>query len=74
MHTAKAKAAYFGLVFAAEVWLAVALRGRSAGEYIAPRGPVSGVVDVSMLLWYALMPAILSRDERICRRAGNRGR
>lgn len=73
MHTAKAKAAYFGLVFAAEVLLAVALRGRSVGEYIAPRDPVSGVVYVSMLLWYALMPALLSRDERICRRAGNRG-
>jgi hypothetical protein len=49
------------------------LRGRSLAEYIASRDPVSGGVYLSMPLWYALMPAVLSRYERIGRRAGNRG-
>jgi hypothetical protein len=73
MQTAWKGAAYFGLVFAAGVLLAVALRGRSLAEYIASRDPVSGGVYLSMPLWYARMPAILSRYERIGRRAGNRG-
>jgi hypothetical protein len=41
---------------AAELLLAVALAGRSVGEYIRSRDPVSGSVYLVMLVVFALMP------------------
>lgn len=45
----------------AELLLAAALQGRSVGQYIASRDPVSGAVYLGMLLLFALMPALLAR-------------
>ncbi|HYO28349.1 MAG TPA: hypothetical protein VER68_08745 [Azonexus sp.] len=50
-----------GLLVAAEVLLAVALQDRSLGEYVASRDPVSGMVYLSMLALFALMPLVLAR-------------
>ena len=61
------------LLLAAELLLAAALQGRSVGEYIASRDPVSGSVYLLMLLLYALMPAIRLRYERSRPRAGDGG-
>ena len=61
------------LLLAAELLLAVALQGRSVGEYIASRDPVSGAVYLLMLLLYALMPAIRLRYERSRPRACDGG-
>lgn len=50
-----------GLSLAAELLLAVALAGRSVGEYIASRDPVAGSVYLLMLLVFALLPLMLAR-------------
>lgn len=49
------------LLVAAELLLAVALSGRSLGQYLVARDPVSGAVYLAMLLVFALMPAVLAR-------------
>ena len=49
------------MLLLAELFLAAVLQGRSVGEYVASRDPVSGSVYLAMLLLFALMPAILSR-------------
>jgi hypothetical protein len=54
-----------GLSLAAELLLAVALAGRSVGEYIASRDPVSGSVYLVMLLVFALLPLVLARKQGI---------
>lgn len=46
---------------AAELLLAVALAGRSVGDYIASRDPVSGAVYLGMLLVFAVMPWLRRR-------------
>lgn len=51
------------LLFAAELLLAVALQGRSVGDYLASRDPVSGGAYLAAVLAYAAMPAILARFE-----------
>ena len=61
------------LLLAAELLLVAAFQGRSVGEYIASRDPVSGSVYLLMLLLYALMPAIRLRYERSRPCAGNGG-
>jgi hypothetical protein len=43
----------------AELLLATVLQGRSLGQFIASRDPVSGSVYLAMLLLFALMPWIL---------------
>ena len=50
-----------GLMIAAELFLAAVLQGRTLGEYIATRDPVSGGVYLVMLALFALMPLILAR-------------
>jgi hypothetical protein len=50
-----------GLMLAAELLLAAFLQGRSLGEYVASRDPVSGSVYLAMLVLFALMPLILAR-------------
>ena len=45
----------------AELLLATLLQGRSLGQFIASRDPVSGSVYLGMLLLFALMPSILVR-------------
>jgi hypothetical protein len=50
-----------GLMIAAEVFLVAVLQGRTLGEYIATRDPVSGSVYLAMLVLFALMPLILAR-------------
>jgi hypothetical protein len=50
-----------GLSLAVELLLAVALAGRSVGEYIASRDPVSGSVYLVMLLVFAFLPFVLAR-------------
>jgi len=45
----------------AELLLATVLQGRSLGQFIASRDPVSGSVYLVMLLVFALMPFVLSR-------------
>jgi hypothetical protein len=50
-----------GLMIAAELFLAALLQGRSLGEYVASRDPVSGSVYLAMLAVFALMPVILAR-------------
>ena len=52
------------MIVLAELLLAAVLQGRSVGEYIASRDPVSGSVYLAMLLLLALMPAILSHIGR----------
>ncbi|MGD2130730.1 MAG: hypothetical protein PVJ33_08225 [Lysobacterales bacterium] len=41
---------------AAELLIAVVLAGRSVGDYISARDPVSGAVYIAMLCLFALMP------------------
>ena len=48
----------------AELLLATWLQGRSLGQFIASRDPVSGSVYLAMLLLFALMPAILGLRQR----------
>ena len=49
----------------AELLLAVAMAGRSVGEYIASRDPVSGSVYLGMLALFAVMPWLqLRRTQR----------
>jgi hypothetical protein len=48
------------LLLAAELLLAVALQGRSVGQYIASRDPVSGSVYLGMLALFAAMPLMLA--------------
>jgi hypothetical protein len=50
-----------GLLVAAELLLAVALRNQSLGEYIASRDRVSGSVYLAMLFLFSVMPLILAR-------------
>lgn len=50
-----------GLLLAAELLLSVALQGRSLGQYIASRDPVSGGVYLAMLALFAAMPLIIAR-------------
>lgn len=50
-----------GLSIAAELLLAVAINGRSVGQYIASRDPVSGSVYLLLLLVFALLPLALAR-------------
>jgi len=52
---------FLGLLFlvAAEVGLGVALRGLSVFQAVMDRDPVSGVVYVSALVLFALMPALV---------------
>lgn len=50
-----------GLLVAAEVLLAVALRERTLGEYVASRDPISGIAYVAMLALFALMPLVLAQ-------------
>ena len=49
------------LLISAELLLAVALQGRSVGQYIASRDPVSGTVYLASLVLFAAMPTILMR-------------
>jgi hypothetical protein len=51
------------LTLVAELLLAVALAGRSVGEYIASRDPVSGSVYLVMLVVFALMPLGVARKQ-----------
>jgi hypothetical protein len=46
----------------AELLLAVALAGRSVGEYIASRDPVAGAVYLALLILFAAMPWLRRRD------------
>jgi len=54
-----------GLSLAAELLLAVAMAGRSVGQYLASRDPVSGSVYLVMLLFFALLPLLLARRKAI---------
>ena len=45
----------------AELLLAVAPQGRSVGQYLASRDPVSGSVYLGALILFAAMPSILLR-------------
>jgi len=49
------------LLLAAEFLLVVSLQGRSVGQYIASRDPVSGSVYVASLIFFAAMPSMLLR-------------
>jgi hypothetical protein len=49
------------MLMAAELMLSVALTGRSVGEYLAGRDPVSGSVYLLMLAVFAAMPALVRR-------------
>lgn len=49
------------LLVAAELLLGLALQGRSLGQYLAARDPVSGSVYAGMLLLFAILPALLAR-------------
>jgi hypothetical protein len=49
------------LLLAAELVLVLVLQGRSIGEYVASRDPVSGSVYLAMLVLFALMPSIIAR-------------
>jgi len=48
------------LLVAAEILLAVVLEGRSVGQYVAGRDPVSGSAYLAMLVVFALMPWLLA--------------
>ena len=50
------------LLLGAEFLLAVALQGRSVGQYLASRDPVSGGVYLVLLLLFAAMPLLLARQ------------
>jgi hypothetical protein len=52
-----------GLSLAAELLLAVAMAGRSVGQYLASRDPVSGSVYLVMLLFFTLLPLLLARRQ-----------
>ena len=58
---ALAGALSLSMLVAAELLLAVALAGRSVGEYIASRDPVSGSVYLMMLVVFAAMPWLRHR-------------
>jgi hypothetical protein len=60
------------LLLAVEAGLVVALQGRSVGEYVASRDPVSGGVYLASLLVYAAMPGVCARWRY--RRSHGRGR
>ncbi len=49
------------MLVAAELLLAIAIAGRSLGEYLASRDPVSGSVYLGMLLVFAAMPWLRRR-------------
>jgi len=48
----------------AELLLATVLQGRSLGQFIASRDPVSGSVYLAVLLLFALMPSVLGHIHR----------
>ena len=50
------------LLVVAELLLAVVLAGRGFCEYVASRDPISGSVYLAMLLVFAAMPWLLTRD------------
>jgi hypothetical protein len=52
--------AALALSVVAELLLATVLQGRSLGQFIASRDPVSGSAYLVMLLLFALMPALLA--------------
>ncbi len=54
-----------GLLVVAEFLLVVAIQGKSLGEYVASRDPISGTVFLVMLVLFALMPLILARLQLI---------
>lgn len=49
------------LLMGAELLLSVVLAGRSIGEYLSSRDPVSGTVYLGMLALFALMPWLRAR-------------
>lgn len=49
------------LLIGAELLLAVAVQGRSVGQYIVSRDPVSGTVYLAALVLFAAMPSIFLR-------------
>jgi len=53
--------AALALLLGAELLLAVGLEGRSIGQYVAGRDPVSGSAYLAMLVLFALMPLLLAR-------------
>lgn len=53
--------AALALLIGAELLLAVGIEGRSLGEYVAARDPVSGSAYLAMLALFALMPLLLAR-------------
>jgi hypothetical protein len=55
------------LLVLSELLLAVALAGRSVGQYIASRDPVSGSVYLAMLALFAAMPWLRSGPARLGR-------
>ena len=65
--------AALAMMVGAELLLATVATGRSVGEYLAARDPVSGSVFVAMLLLFALMPGIVAREEQGGRAAQRRG-
>ena len=56
-----AGAVALGFLMVAELLLAVAIQGRSVGEYLASRDPVSGSVYLASLGLFAVMPCLLIR-------------
>ena len=50
------------LLLGAEFLLAVTLQGRSVGQYLASRDPVSGSVYLVLLVLFAVMPLLLARQ------------
>jgi hypothetical protein len=51
-----------GILIAAELGLALWLRGLSIREYIASRDPVAGAVYLGLLVLFALMPLLVARN------------
>ena len=51
-----------GILIAAELGLALWLRGLSIREYIASRDPVVGAVYLGLLVLFALMPLLVARN------------
>jgi len=49
------------LLLAAELFVAVALQGRTVTEYIAGRDPISGTVYLISLLIFAILPWLHAR-------------
>jgi len=56
--------AALAMMVGAELLLATVPTGRSVGEYLATRDPVSGSVFVAMLMLFALMPGIVGRGRQ----------